>query len=189
MPKFVMFPEEAKTKENEDLKTIKQLADELGVSKDKIKYRVGKLPTDYRVKINGITYLKTAAISQITNEMGKNYPPHPGNLPSELPTFTPHFTHPEKGDLSAVVAVLQTTIDTLQGQLTEKDKQLAEKDRQLAEKDKQIAALNDRLSESSTALVSAQQLAQSAQALHAGTIQQQLTGEVEPKKKRWWQKG
>lgn len=60
-----------------------------------------------------------------------------------------------------VIAVLQTTIDTLQGQL--------------AIKDKQIEDLNARLSESNAALVAAQQTAQAAQALHAGTIQQQLT--------------
>ena len=80
---------------------------------------------------------------------------------------------------AGVVAVLQTTIDTLQGQL--------------AIKDKQIEALNARLSEVSSALVAAQQTAQAAQALHAGTIQQQLTSgedqrdedEVKAKKQSW----
>lgn len=64
-------------------------------------------------------------------------------------------------------------------------------------KDKQIEELNARLSECSAALVAAQQTAQAAQALHAGTIRQQITdgemgkdihrGEVEiSKKKRNW---
>lgn len=78
-----------------------------------------------------------------------------------------------------VIAVLQTTIDTLQGQL--------------AIKDKQIEDLNARLAESNAALVAAQQTAQAAQALHAGTIQQQLTSgeeqrgetEVKVKKQSW----
>jgi DNA-binding transcriptional regulator LsrR (DeoR family) len=39
------------------MKTIKQLADELGVSKDKVKYQVGKLPGNYMVKIGNITHL------------------------------------------------------------------------------------------------------------------------------------
>lgn len=60
-----------------------------------------------------------------------------------------------------MTAILQTTIDTLQGQL--------------AIKDKQIEDLNARLAESNAALVAAQQTAQAAQELHAGTIQQQLT--------------
>ena len=67
----------------------------------------------------------------------------------------------EQSENAGVVAVLQTTIDTLQGQL--------------AIKDKQIEELNARLAEVSSALVAAQQTAQAAQALHAGTIQQQLT--------------
>lgn len=85
--------------------------------------------------------------------------------------------HPEN---VGVIAVLQTTIDTLQGQL--------------AIKDKQIEDLNARLAESNAALVAAQQTAQAAQALHAGTIQQQLTSGTdqsegsgdEPKKQGWF---
>ena len=73
-------------------------------------------------------------------------------------------------------------------------KELDLKSEQLAVKDKQIEELNARLAESSAALVAAQQTAQAAQALHAGTIQQQLnTGEggadqksQEPEQKRGW---
>lgn len=53
--------------------------------------------------------------------------------------------------------------------------ELDRKSEQLAVKDKQIEELNARLAEISSALVAAQQTAQAAQALHAGTIQQQLT--------------
>ena len=64
-------------------------------------------------------------------------------------------------------------------------------------KDKQIEELNARLAEVSSALVVAQQTAQAAQALHAGTIRQQLTdGEDDPnqqgqtveQKKSWFSK-
>ena len=47
--------------------------------------------------------------------------------------------------------------------------------KELETKNKQIEDLNARLVEVSSALVMAQQTAQAAQALHAGTIQQQLT--------------
>ena len=60
-----------------------------------------------------------------------------------------------------LVGVLQTTVDTLQAQL--------------AVKDVQIRELNARLAECSTALLAAQETARAAQALHAGTIQQQLS--------------
>ena len=60
-------------------------------------------------------------------------------------------------------------------------KELDRKNEQLSVKDKQIEELNARLAEISSALVVAQQTAQVAQALHAGTIRQQLTdGDADP---------
>ena len=54
-------------------------------------------------------------------------------------------------------------------------KELDRKDAQLSAKDEQIRELNARLAECSTALLAAQETARAAQALHAGTIQQQLS--------------
>lgn len=86
------------------------------------------------------------------------------------------------GPVDGMIAVLQATIDTLQGQLEVKD-------RQIEQQAQTITRLSD-------ALVAAQQTAAAAQALHAGTIQQQLlSGEVggdqqrpepEPGQKRGW---
>ena len=87
-------------------------------------------------------------------------------------------TQTENHEVGDLVCVLQAAIDTLQGQL--------------AVKDQQIEELNARLAEVSSALLTAQQTAAAAQALHAGTIQQQLlTGEAgadqqEPEQKRGW---
>ena len=122
------------------MKTIRQIADEIGVSKQTVYKR-------YKGK------------------------PHTERTNGEVL---------EQSENVGVIAVLQTTIDTLQGQL--------------AIKDKQIEDLNARLSESNAALVAAQQTAQAAQALHAGTIQQQLTSGTdqsegsgdEPKKQGWF---
>lgn len=53
------------------MKTIKQIADELGVSKDKVKYRVKKLPSNW-VKIeNGITYITPEGERNIHIMLGK----------------------------------------------------------------------------------------------------------------------
>ncbi|HJI78273.1 MAG TPA: hypothetical protein OIM17_09770 [Clostridiales bacterium] len=53
--------------------------------------------------------------------------------------------------------------------------------KELEIKNKQIEDLNARLAEVSSALVMAQQTAQAAQALHAGTIQQQfIEGAADP---------
>ena len=81
-------------------------------------------------------------------------------------------------EVDGVISVLQATIDTLQGQLKVKD-------RQIEQQAQTITRLTD-------ALAAAQQTAAAAQALHAGTIQQQLlTGEAgadqpEPEQKRGW---
>lgn len=86
-------------------------------------------------------------------------------------------TQTENHEVGDLVCVLQATIDTLQGQLEVKDRQIA------------------KLTE---ALVAAQQTAAAAQALHAGTMKQQLlSGESgadqqEPEQKKagfqnfWW---
>lgn len=79
-------------------------------------------------------------------------------------------------EVDGVISVLQATIDTLQGQLEVKD-------RQIEQQAQTITRLTD-------ALAAAQQTAAAAQALHAGTIQQQLiTGEAgtdqqEPEQKK-----
>ena len=82
---------------------------------------------------------------------------------------------PEQSQEAGVVAVLQATIDMLQGQL--------------AVKDRQIEELNARLAEVSSALLAAQQTAATAQALHAGTIKQQLSdgsgADQEERKQSW----
>ena len=131
-------------------KTIKQIADEIGVSKQTVYKR-------YKGKL----YTVCAPYAHTERSNGAVL---------------------EQSENAGVVAVLQTTIDTLQGQL--------------AIKDKQIEELNARLAEVSSALVAAQQTAQAAQALHAGTIQQQLLSgesgadqqgrEPEPGGKRSW---
>lgn len=68
--------------------------------------------------------------------------------------------------------------------------------KELEVKNEQIKSLNERLAETTAALLTAQQTAQVAQALHAGTIRQQIgdsEGEpTEPKKSgffdRFWRK-
>ncbi|MCZ1641517.1 DUF536 domain-containing protein [Enterococcus faecium] len=67
-------------------KTIKELADILGVSKDKVKYQLRKLPSNFTYKKGNIIYLKKEAVTTITKVLSGN---EPGNLPSELPDSLP----------------------------------------------------------------------------------------------------
>ena len=55
---------------SENLKTIKELADELGVSKKKIHYQVSKLDSNLIQRLDGTIYLNNAAIKVIKGNIG-----------------------------------------------------------------------------------------------------------------------
>lgn len=93
-------------------KTIKELADELGVSKDKIKYQARKLPSNFTYKKGNITYLKDVAISAIYDNLDIK---KTGDIPQFLPN------------------------DYLLSELQKKEDYLKAKDLQIAEKDQQLA--------------------------------------------------
>lgn len=169
----------------EGMKTIRQIADEIGVSKQAVYKRYkGKLYTvcaPYAHTEQGVLYLSEQAETLIKQDFLRDGCPNGSH--TDTHTERSIGAVPEQSQEAGVVAILQATIDTLQGQLSVKDKQIEE--------------LNARLAEVTSALVVAQQTAQAAQALHAGTIRQQLTdGEDDPnqqgqtveQKKSWFSK-
>ena len=148
-------------------KTIKEIADELGVSKTAVSKQIANLGLRSSLRKNGNQFAidehQEALIKEAFSEKSQ----------TEIENQTQTKTQTENHEVSDLVCVLQATIDTLQGQLEVKDRQI------------------EKLTE---ALVAAQQTAAAAQALHAGTIQQQLlTGEAgadqqdqAPEQKRGW---
>ena len=162
------------------MKTIRQIADEIGVSKQAVYKRYkGKLYTvcaPYAHTEQGVLYLSEQAETLIKQDFLKDDRSNGAHTERSIGAV------PEQSQEAGVVAVLQATIDMLQGQL--------------AVKDRQIEELNARLAEVSSALVTAQQTAAAAQALHAGTMHQQLLSgkagadqperETEPVQKRSW---
>ena len=149
------------------MKTIRQIADEIGVSKTAVSKQIANLGLRSGLRKNGNQFAidehQEALIKQAFSEKSQ----------TEIENQTQTKTQTENHEVSDLVCVLQATIDTLQGQLEVKDRQI------------------EKLTE---ALVAAQQTAAAAQALHAGTIQQQLlTGEAgadqqgqEAEQKRGW---
>ena len=149
------------------MKTIRQIADEIGVSKTAVSKQIANLGLRSGLRKNGNQFAidehQEALIKEAFSEKSQ----------TEIENKTQTKTQTENHEVSDLVCVLQATIDTLQGQLEVKDRQI------------------EKLTE---ALVAAQQTAAAAQALHAGTIQQQLiTGETgadqqgqEPEQKRGW---
>ena len=155
------------------MKTIRQIADEIGVSKQAVYKRYkGKLHTvcaPYAHTEPGVLYLSEQAETLIKQDFLKDDRSNGAHTERSIGAV------PEQSQEAGVVAVLQATIDMLQGQL--------------AVKDRQIEELNARLAEVSSALLAAQQTAATAQALHAGTIKQQLSdgsgADQEERKQSW----
>lgn len=161
----------------EGMKTIRQIADEIGVSKTAVNKQIANLGLRSGLRKNGNQFAidehQEALIKQAFSEESQT------EIENQSQTKTQTENH-EVGDL---VCVLQATIDTLQGQLEVKD-------RQIEQQAQTITRLTD-------ALAAAQQTAVAAQALHAGTIQQQLVaGEGEElqqeretvPRRSWWKR-
>ena len=152
------------------MKTIRQIADEIGVSKTAVSKQIANLGLRSGLRKNGnqfaIDERQEPLIKQAFLEKSQ----------TEIENQTQTKSQTENHEVSDLVCVLQATIDTLQGQLEVKDRQI------------------EKLTE---ALIAAQQTAAAAQALHAGTIQQQLvTGDARADQqeqgsklsKRWWRR-
>ena len=161
------------------MKTIREIADEIGVSKQAVFKKIKREPlstslqgltstVDGRltVSVDGEKLIKQAFSAGTPST---NHQPVDGVVDGQV-----------DGPVDGLIAVLQATIDTLQGQLEVKD-------RQIEQQAQTITRLSD-------ALVAAQQTAAAAQALHAGTVQQQLLSgenwgnqkEQEPNQKQSW---
>lgn len=90
--------------------TIKQLADELGVSKDKVKYQVRKLPSEFTSKKNGITYLNSFGIKQINTILGGKNSHY---LSSELPTLPSDYLIKQLDEKSLEIIEKNQQIESL----------------------------------------------------------------------------
>jgi AcrR family transcriptional regulator len=131
------------------VKTIKQIADELGVDKQRV----------YR-------YIKANHINEAHQERGVMY------FTDVVEKAVIRYFYDETTSSDVHHDVHQTTSnDTVVVALKQ---ELNAKNAQLEVKDKQIDALNARLADVTAALIGAQDAARAAQALHAGTIQAQL---------------
>lgn len=149
-------------------KTIKEIADELGVEKQKV-YRFIKQncisEAHYEaLQRNGVKYYDEAAEMVIKQGLSTN------SVSGEV-----HQNHINEAAIDAVIDMLKKELDL---------------------KNEQIRELNARLSECNAALLAAQQTAQAAQALHAGAIQQHIlidkgesdlqSGEQKQEKRQGW---
>lgn len=148
------------------MKTIRQIADEIGVSKTAVSKQIENLGLRSSLRKNGNQFAienQQEKLIKMAFRKNKQRERAGENLVSDEQSQTTNAnqSQTENHEVCDLVCVLQTTVDTLQEQLSVKDQQIRE--------------LNARLAECSTALLAAQETARAAQALHAGTIQQQLS--------------
>jgi biotin operon repressor len=148
-------------------KTIKEIADELGVSKTAVSKQIANLGLRSSLRKNGNQFAienQQEKLIKMAFQKKRQQEIVTENSVSDEQSQTTNANQSQTAnhEVCDLVGVLQTTVDTLQAQL--------------AVKDEQIRELNARLAECSTALLAAQETARAAQALHAGTMQQQLAG-------------
>ena len=111
------------------MKTIKKLAEELGVSKEAIRQQVTRLPPScYQVGANRTKYINADGEAIIRQSVASK-------VPSQVPSSVPSET-PENSD---IVAVLQATLDELHSQLAAKDKQIEHLTEMLADNQRLLA--------------------------------------------------
>ena len=137
------------------MKTIREIADEIGVSKQAVFKKIKREPLS--TSLQGLTSTVDGRLTVSVD--GEKL------IKQAFSAGTPSTNHQPvdgqvDGPVDGMIAVLQATIDTLQGQLEVKD-------RQIEQQAQTITRLSD-------ALAAAQQTAAAAQALHAGTMQQQF---------------
>lgn len=180
-------------------KTIKQIADELRVSKQAVWQRVKRsselsaMLDEHSKSINGTIYVDDTLeqlikaqysdrnITETVGEASINVDETAVNNTETVDETTVNV------DVNVLIVSLQNSLDTLQQQLTAKDKQ--------------IDALTEALQTSQNALRDTTAALTAAQALHAGTIKGKLIEQsersdikseevavVEEQPKHWWQK-
>ena len=195
-----------------DGKTIRQIADEIGVTRQAIykKFKFNSAVANsikiHSFKVDRVKYY-TAEGEKIIKSMfadNSNTSQSTVNLSTEQltdklthdnlttnqvdrlsegvnlstnPVYTPvnEFTVNLTDLFTAQLTEKDHQIAEKDKQLSEKDKQIAEKDKQLVEKDNQIAQLTAMLQKAQEQQVALVQTLAAEQALHAGSIQKQLS--------------
>ena len=142
--------------------TIKQLADQLGVSKTTISKAISALGLSNRLNRSGNKYIISEDQTEQIKMQIANSRPQTANDKSQ--------TANDKSQLENQKAL----IEVLQKQLALLNEQLSIKAGQIKAYQEQIHILTNSLHDATVALTA-------EQALHAGTIQRQLTEQINPK--------
>ena len=156
---------------NTDLKTLKQLADELGVTKNKIAYQTRKLSDEEVVIIEGVKHLTKSAQVKIAEEINGLNDGFVGNKQEEEESL-----NTVKDDYIKLEDSYKIQVELLNNQIEILNKHIEKLDNQIAEKDIQINQLHNLM---------AIQSQQSGQKSLEHEDDENVTGEV---RKTWFQR-
>ena len=138
---------------SENLKTIKELADELGVSKNKIHYQVSKISSEYVVRNNNMKLLTAEAVKQIKENLGIELN---SSLNSKLNTVKHQENTNIKGNTSVEGVELNSTLNSYLNSLKHQIEYL---ESQNINKDEQIKSLVEAQKQTQNLLDQQQRLA------------------------------
>ncbi|MBZ5975209.1 hypothetical protein KIJ06_05260 [Leuconostoc gelidum subsp. gelidum] len=138
---------------SENLKTIRELADELGVSKNKIHYQVSKISSEYVVRNNSMKLLTAEAVKQIKENIGIELN---SSLNSKLNTVKHQENTNIKGNTSVEGVELNSTLNSYLNSLKHQIEYL---ESQNTNKDEQIKSLVEAQKQTQNLLDQQQQLA------------------------------
>lgn len=138
---------------SENLKTIKELADELGVSKNKIHYQVSKISSEYVVRNNSMKLLTAEAVKQIKENLGIELN---SSLNSKLNTVKRQENTNIKGNTSVEGVELNSTLNSYLNSLKHQIEYL---ESQNINKDEQIKSLVEAQKQTQNLLDQQQRLA------------------------------
>lgn len=144
--------------------TVKELADELGVSKPTVAKAISDCGIEPR-KVGNRYDLSDEECNAVKMQILQTNEPPKAEKPQETQSKEPQETQSETE--KSLISLLETQISLLQEQLSAKDTQLAEKDRQLADLTSALKSSQEQAATLTTALTT-------AQALHAATVQERL---------------
>jgi len=182
------------------MKTIKQIADEIGVSKQAVFYRIKRPPLTETLQpfisqddgVLMVTLDGEALIKQAFNFGEKEHV-----LNDKEPVF--HSKEPENPIKDTIT---ETLVDMLKLELEAKNRQIETKDVQIGEQQAIIKDLTSIISTKDKQILELTSSLNAAQFLHAGTqaqLRENVTTEeaaatieavgpgVEPPRRRWWQ--
>lgn len=141
----------------EELKTIKELADELGVSKNKIHYQVSKISSEYVVRNNSMKLLTAEAVKQIKENLGIELN---SSLNSSLNSKLNTVKHQENTDIKGNTSVEGVELNsTLNSYLNSLKHQIEYLESQNINKDEQIKSLVEAQKQTQNLLDQQQRLA------------------------------